>query len=54
MKVDKVKPREIAVLSSRFSGAQWLDEGGPVALVSARTRAGINVLWRDIRAVFSP
>jgi GTP-binding protein len=54
MKVDKVKPREIADLSSRFTGARWLDEGGPVALVSARKRAGIDLLWRDIRAVFSP
>ncbi len=54
MKVDKVKPREIADLSSRFTGAPWLDEGGPVALVSARKRAGIDLLWRDIRAVFSP
>jgi GTP-binding protein len=53
MKVDKVKPREIAVLSSRFTGSQWLDEGGPVALVSARKRTGIDLLWRDIRAVFS-
>lgn len=53
MKIDKVKPREIAVLSSRFTGAKWLDEGGPVALVSARTRAGIDLLWRDIRGTFS-
>ena len=53
MKIDKVKPREIAVLSSRFTGAKWLDEGGPVALVSARTRAGIDLLWRDIRRTFS-
>ncbi|HBX43535.1 MAG TPA: YihA family ribosome biogenesis GTP-binding protein [Deltaproteobacteria bacterium] len=54
MKADKVKPREIPVLSSRFAGTQWLALGGPPVLVSARTREGIDLLWRDIRAVFSP
>jgi GTP-binding protein len=54
MKADKGKPREIPVLSSRFAGTQWLARGGPPVLVSARTREGIDLLWRDIRAVFSP
>ncbi len=54
MKADKVKAREIPVLSSRFSGPPWLMRGGPPVVVSARTRAGIDLLWRDIRAVFSP
>ncbi|HSL99413.1 MAG TPA: ribosome biogenesis GTP-binding protein YihA/YsxC [Candidatus Limnocylindria bacterium] len=54
MKADKVKPREIPILSSHFSGPPWLARGGPPVIVSARTRAGIDLLWRDIRAVFSP
>jgi GTP-binding protein EngB required for normal cell division len=54
MKADKVKPREIPILSSHFTGPPWLSRGGPPVLVSARTRAGIDLLWRDIRAVFSP
>ncbi len=54
MKSDKVKPREIPGLSSQFAGEKWLARGGPPVLVSARTREGIDLLWRDIRAVFSP
>ena len=53
MKADKVKPREIPGLSSHFAGEEWLARGGPPVLVSARTRTGIDLLWRDIRAVFS-
>jgi GTP-binding protein len=54
MKADKVKAREIPILFSHFTGQPWLFRGGPPVLVSARTRAGIDLLWRDIRAVFSP
>ncbi len=54
MKADKVKPREIPILSERFAGTHWLARGGPPVVVSARTREGIDLLWRDIRAVFSP
>jgi GTP-binding protein len=54
MKADKVKPREIPGLSSHFAGEEWLARGGPPVLVSARTKAGIDLLWRDIRAVISP
>jgi len=52
-KADKVKPREAALLAARFTGEKWLEEGGPPVAVSARTRAGIDLLWRDIRAAFS-
>jgi len=52
-KADKVKPRETARLASRFAGEEWLKRGGPPVMVSARTRAGIDLLWRDIRSVFS-
>ena len=54
MKADKVKPREIPGFASRFSGPPWLERGGPPVVVSAKTRSGIDLLWRDIRAVFSP
>lgn len=54
MKADKVKPREIPGLSSNFAGEEWLARGGPPVFVSARTRNGIDMLWRDIRTVFSP
>jgi len=52
-KADKVKPREAARLAERFTGEGWLGKGGPPVAVSARTRAGIDLLWRDIRAAFS-
>jgi len=52
-KADKVKPREAARLAARFTDEEWLDRGGPPVAVSARTRAGIDLLWRDIRAAFS-
>lgn len=54
MKADKVKPREIPGLSSNFAGEEWLARGGAPVFVSARTRNGIDLLWRDIRTVFSP
>lgn len=54
MKADKVKRREIPGLSSCFTGPRWLARGGPPVLVSARTNEGIDLLWRDIRKVFSP
>lgn len=52
-KADKVKAREAARLAARFTDEEWLDRGGPPVAVSARTRAGIDLLWRDIRAAFS-
>ncbi|GAB4365316.1 MAG: ribosome biogenesis GTP-binding protein YihA/YsxC [Deltaproteobacteria bacterium] len=52
-KVDKVKGREKAGLLARFSGAEWLERGGPPVPVSARTRSGIDRLWKDIREAFS-
>lgn len=53
MKADKVKPREAVRQAERFAGEEWLARGGPPVLVSAKTRAGIGLLWRDIRAAFS-
>jgi len=52
-KADKVKPREASRMASRFAGEGWLARGGPPVSVSARTGAGIDLLWRDIRAAFS-
>jgi len=52
-KADKVKPRDAARLATGFTGEEWLERGGPPVAVSARTRAGIDLLWRDIRAAFS-
>lgn len=52
-KADKVRPREAARLVTRFSGEEWLERGGPPVVVSARTRAGIDLLWREIRSAFS-
>jgi GTP-binding protein len=54
MKADKVKQREIPGFSSRFGGPEWLARGGPPVIVSARTKGGIDLLWRDIRTVFPP
>lgn len=52
-KSDKVPARELPGIPSRFAGEGWLDGGGPPVIVSARTRKGIDLLWRDIRAAFS-
>jgi GTP-binding protein len=52
-KGDKLNAREKAEAIARFDGEPWLAGGGPVLLTSARTKAGIAPLWRDIRAVFS-
>ncbi len=52
-KADKVPARELPGVSSRFAGKGWLDAGGPPVIVSARTKAGIDLLWRDIRSAFS-
>ena len=53
-KEDKLSPREKAAAAARFEGEPWLAAGGPVLLTSARTKAGIDRLWREIRAAFSP
>lgn len=52
-KVDTVKAGERAAVVARFSGPAWMERGGPPALVSARTREGIDALWKDIRSSFS-
>jgi GTP-binding protein len=52
-KGDKLSAREKVVAAARFGGEPWLSVGGPVLLTSARTKAGIDLLWRDVRAAFS-
>jgi GTP-binding protein len=52
-KGDKLSARERVEALARFDGAPWLAGGGPVLLTSARTKAGIDLLWRDVRAAFS-
>jgi GTP-binding protein len=52
-KGDKLSARERAAAVARFDGETWLAKGGPVLLTSARTKAGIDRLWGDVRAAFS-
>ena len=52
-KGDKLSAREKVAAAARFDGEPWLAGGGPVLLTSARTKAGIDLLWRDVRAAFS-
>jgi len=52
-KADKLAPRERRAAEAGFTGGEWLASGGVPVLVSARTKAGIDLLWRDIRAAFS-
>lgn len=53
MKIDTLKAGERAAAVNRFAGSESLEKGGPPALVSARTREGIDGLWGDIRETFS-
>ena len=53
-KEDKLSPRERAAAAACFGGETWLAGGGTVLLTSARTKAGIDRLWRDVRAAISP
>lgn len=52
-KGDKLSAREKVEAVARFDGEPWLAGGGTVLLTSARTKAGIDLLWRDVRAAFS-
>jgi GTP-binding protein len=52
-KIDTIKAGGRNGVLSLFSGQEWLAQGGPPMLVSARTKEGIDALWRDIRATFS-
>ncbi|MCL5966309.1 MAG: ribosome biogenesis GTP-binding protein YihA/YsxC [Deltaproteobacteria bacterium] len=52
-KADKLTVNERRAAAARFTGTEWLENGGAPVLVSARTKAGIDLLWRDIRAAFS-
>ena len=52
-KADKLSAREKAAAAARFDGEPWLSGGGPVLLTSARTKAGIDLLRRDVSAAFS-
>ena len=53
-KEDKLSPRERAAAAACFAGEPWLAMGGPMLPTSARTKAGIDRLWRDVRAAISP
>jgi len=53
-KADTLKAGERAAALARFSGPGLLERGGAPALVSTRTREGIDALWKDIRSSFSP
>jgi len=52
-KGDKLSAREKVAAAARFDGEPWLAGGAPVLWTSARTKAGIDLLWRDVRAAFS-
>ena len=52
-KADKLNARERVVAEGLFTGDPWLAAGGDVLLTSTRTKAGIDLLWRDIRHAFS-
>ena len=52
-KGDKLSARGRTAAAARFEGEPWLAGGGPVRMTSARTKEGIDLLWRDIRAAFS-
>ncbi len=52
-KADKLAPRERREAQARFAGGKGPESGGDPLLVSARTKEGIDLLWRDIRAAFS-
>lgn len=52
-KADAVKAGERGAATAMFSGAEWLARGGPPAFVSAKTREGIDALWKDIRSSIS-
>jgi len=51
-KADKLGARERAAAEALFAGEGWLSAGGPAVLTSARTKSGIDLLWRDVRAAF--
>lgn len=52
-KVDKLSAVERADVAARFEGFEGPRKGAGPLLVSARTREGIDLLWRDIRSSFS-
>lgn len=52
-KVDKLSSSERAAVSARFAGPGGSSKGSEPLLVSAATREGIDLLWRDIRSSFS-
>ena len=51
-KADKLSSRELSVALAAFSGKPWLDAGGEVIWTSTRTKAGIDRLRNEVRAVF--
>ncbi len=53
-KADKLPSREVAAAVARMQGQDWQNSGGQPIWTSARTKAGIERLRGDIRAVFPP
>jgi GTP-binding protein len=52
-KADKLSARERGEAEARFEVAEWIVRGGPPLFVSAKTKEGVSLLWKDIRASFS-
>lgn len=52
-KADKLKGAEMAAAKSRFAARELPVGSGEAAMVSAKTREGIDRLWGDIRSTFS-
>ena len=52
-KADKLSAAERSSMAARLAGPEGPGIGEGPLLVSARTREGIELLWRDVRAAFS-
>lgn len=52
-KVDKLSSSERTAVPARFADPRGSSKGSEPLLVSASTREGIDLLWRDIRSSFS-
>lgn len=52
-KADKLTASGLRAAQEMFSGAPWLEAGGPPVLCSASKRSGIDLLWKDIRTAFA-
>lgn len=52
-KADKTNAADLRAAAARFAGEPWLEAGGPPIVVSARTKEGLDRLWRDVRAALT-